>query len=43
MKTDAQRKIRVVAELKPAPSVNSAQIGIEVRDEFLALDGYYAC
>jgi len=40
MKTDAQLKHDVIAELNWEPSVNAAHIGVEVRDGIVTLDGH---
>ena len=37
MKTDAQLQQDVIAELKWEPSVNAAQIGVEVKDGIVTL------
>ena len=39
MKTDAQLQLDVIAELKWEPSVNAAQIGVEVKDGIVTLAG----
>lgn len=40
MKTDAQLQQDVIAELKWEPSVNAAQIGVEVKDGIVTLAGH---
>jgi osmotically-inducible protein OsmY len=40
MKTDAQLQLDIIAELKWEPSVNAAQIGVEVRDGVVTLAGH---
>jgi osmotically-inducible protein OsmY len=40
MKTDAQLQLDVIAELKWEPSVNPAQIGVEVKDGVVTLAGH---
>jgi osmotically-inducible protein OsmY len=40
MKTDTQLQQDVIAELKWEPSVNSAQIGVEVKDGIVTLAGH---
>jgi len=40
MKTDAQLQLDVIAELKWEPSVNAAQIGVEVKDGIVTLAGH---
>jgi osmotically-inducible protein OsmY len=40
MKTDAQVQQDVIAELKWEPSVNAAQIGVEVKDGIVTLAGH---
>ena len=40
MKTDAQLQLDVIAELKWEPSVNAAQIGVEVKDGVVTLAGH---
>jgi osmotically-inducible protein OsmY len=40
MKTDSQLQQDVIAELKWEPSVNSAQIGVEVKDGIVTLAGH---
>jgi osmotically-inducible protein OsmY len=40
MKTDAQLQQDVIAELKWEPSVNAAQIGVEVKDGVVTLAGH---
>ena len=40
MKTDTQLQHDVLAELKWEPSVNAAQIGIEVKDGIVTLAGH---
>lgn len=42
MKTDAQLKRDVIAELSWEPSVNAAQIGVEVKDGIVTLAGHVA-
>ena len=39
MKTDAQLRQEVIAELKSEPSVDAAQIGVEVEDGIVTLYG----
>ncbi len=40
MKTDSQLQLDVLAELKWEPSVNAAQIGVEVKDGIVTLAGH---
>lgn len=40
MKTDAQLKQDIIAELNWEPSVHAAQIGVEVKDGIVTLTGY---
>ena len=40
MKTDAQVQQDVIAELKWEPSINAAQIGVEVKDGIVTLAGH---
>ena len=40
MKTDSQLQKDVLAELKWEPSVNAAQIGVEVKDGVVTLAGH---
>jgi osmotically-inducible protein OsmY len=40
MKTDAQVQQDVIAELKWEPSINAAQIGVEVKDGIVTLTGH---
>lgn len=40
MKTDTQLQLDVIAELKWQPSVNAAQIGVEVKDGVVTLAGH---
>ena len=40
MKTDSQLQKDVLAELKWEPSVNAAQIGVEVKDGIVTLAGH---
>lgn len=40
MKTDAQLQQDVIAELKWEPSINAAQIGVEVKDGIVTLAGH---
>ena len=40
MKTDTQLQLDVIAELKWEPSVNAAQIGVEVKDGIVTLAGH---
>ena len=40
MKTDTQLQLDVIAELKWEPSVNAAQIGVEVQDGVVTLAGH---
>ena len=40
MKTDAQLKDDVIAELSWEPSVNATQIGVEVKDGIVTLAGH---
>ena len=40
MKTDTQLQQDVIAELKWEPSVNAAQIGVEVKDGIVTLAGH---
>ena len=43
MKTDAQLQKDVTAELGWEPSINSAQIGVEVKDGIVTLAGHVSC
>jgi osmotically-inducible protein OsmY len=40
MKTDAQVKLDVIAELNWEPSINASQIGVEVKDGIVTLAGH---
>ena len=40
MKTDTQVQQDVIAELKWEPSINAAQIGVEVKDGIVTLHGH---